>query len=230
GMPGLTTGEAIEARVVVSHRDAGISLVKIDRSNQPSARLASPPEPGETLDAIVLGYPTGGDAGDPQDAQPLDVAVRSASVTSMPPAPTPTATAPPSDAESPLVAVTVEAMDTVMAGGPVVNLAGEVIGVVTLRAAPGLPDTKIVADPGALAEDFDANDVSNAPGEIDEKYQAGLDAFLEGRYDDSIDNLDDVLAALPSHQQAQDLRQQAVALRKQERESAPPADPADRRW
>src|SRR5690606_3341078 len=103
-------------------------------------------------------------------------------------------------------------------------------GVVTLRSAPGLPDTMIVADPGALAEDFDANDVSNAPGEIDEKYQAGLDAFLEGRYDDSIDNLDDVLAALPSHQQAQDLRQQAVALRKQERESAPPADPADRRW
>lgn len=227
--PGLTTGEATEARVVVSHRDAGISLVKIDRSNQPSARLGSLPGPGSVLDAVVLGYPTGADAANSQDSEPLDVTVRPASVMSLPPAPTPTPTAPPADGESPLVTVTADDLDTVMAGGPVVNPAGEVIGVVTLRSAPGLPDAMIVADPGALAMDFDANDVSNEPGEIDENYQAGLDAFLAGHYDDAIENLDDVLAALPSHQQAQDLRQQAVTLRKQERESAPPAEPVDRR-
>ena len=65
-----------------------------------------------------------------------------------------------------------------------------------------------------LADDLDANEVDNELGKIDNDFRAGLDAYTEGRYDDCIRSLDDVLAALPTHEQALELRQQAVALRR----------------
>ena len=102
-------------------------------------------------------------------------------------------------------------------GDPVTNLDGQVIGLVTNRVPVTEPGAVVLANPAVLAEDLEANKVNNELGKIDKDYRAGVDAYTEGRYDDCIRSLDAVLAALPTHQHAQQLRQQAVALRELER-------------
>ena len=44
--------------------------------------------------------------------------------------------------------------------------------------------------------------METALGQVDQDFRAGLDALYEGRYTDSIERFDAVLAVIPSHIQA----------------------------
>ena len=220
---GATGAEASEARVVTLHpSDSGnIALLKMDRSNQPMVELAEADALPEDGTALVLGYPP------VEPGATVDVSVRPARVAA---GPTPSPS--PGQPETPRPVYLRDDPGNgppahELEGAPVVNLDGQVIGLVTGDVPEAAPGAIVLANPAVLADDLEQNKVNNDLGKIDNDFRAGLDAYTDGRYDDSIRSLDDVLAALPTHQQAQELRQQAVALREIERgalggEPAPP--------
>jgi hypothetical protein len=59
------------------------------------------------------------------------------------------------------------------------------------------------------------NDVRRRPGPNDAAYRRGLDHLFEGRFDESIASFDQVLKADPKHQQAFEIREQAVKRRRE---------------
>ena len=67
-----------------------------------------------------------------------------------------------------------------------------------------------------ISEELSKSGVKNDFGKIDTDYRGGLNAYYDGRYTDSIEKFDAVLAAVPSHAQAQEYRQKAVGLRETE--------------
>ena len=201
-----TEGEATAARVVALHTAlaGNIALLKMDRTNQPMAQLTN--ELPEDAAALVLGYPPA------EPGTTVDVAAWPGTVAAGP-------TASPAVATEALPRpVHLQVAPGIRLEGAVVtNLDGAVIGLVTEQEPATAPGSVILANPAMLADDLEANDVTNELGKIDDDFRAGLDAYTESRFDDCIHSLDDVLAALPTHQQAQRLRQQAVALREAER-------------
>jgi serine protease Do len=220
---GATGGDVSEARVVTLHPpDSGnIALLKMDRSNQPMVELAEDDAVPEDGTALALGYPP------VEPGATVDVSVRPARVAAgATPSPSP------GQQETPRPVYLRDAPGNgppahELEGAPAVNLDGQVIGLVTSDVPEAAAGAIVLANPAVLADDLEQNKVNNDLGKIDNDFRAGLDAYTEGRYDDSIRSLDDVLAALPTHQQAQELRQQAVALREIERgatggEPAPP--------
>jgi S1-C subfamily serine protease len=239
---GATTGEATEARVVTLHPPGSgdVALLKVERTNQPMLRLGEPGAVEAGSPVLVLGYP----AAERAAGETIDLAVEEGTVT---PAPTPSPTGEQDDEPATRLLLAGVEASAGLEGAPVVTLEGDVVGILTIDArstdgpvattpgptlpgpaasgatAPGtaVPGTVVIADPGVLSEDLSANEVDNQLGNIDNDYRDGLDAYFEARYDDCIRYFDDVLAALPSHVQAQSFRQEAVARREIERESTP---------
>jgi hypothetical protein len=96
-------------------------------------------------------------------------------------------------------------------------------------AIAGLVDTNLatgdlLVDLSVIRELLAEAEVDTEPGEVDQDYRAGLDAYYEGRYGDAIARFDSVLAVIPSHLQAHQYRDAAQSLRDDQEQPPPPAD------
>jgi len=206
--PGRTSGaDVFTAQVVDVHsRSAGdVALLKADRTNQPVAALAGVQAPATGTDVVALGYPMNAQSGPTLSATVEDGQLSG-----------------PSSADGvpfyEVAAPTSEGMD----GGPVVNLDGAVLGLLS-HAPGGTSGPPTALSPVSLITDELAkNKVHNDLGKIDKDYRDGLNDYYDGRYTEAIAKFDSVLAMAPSHIQAQQYQQKAVSLRETEGE---PLDP-----
>jgi serine protease Do len=203
---GLTSGEALPAQVVPLEPatddppgTAEVGLVKIEKSNQPIVTLtdASDLKVGTPLE--VVGYRAASDAGDTTLTPVDDDAKISVAGT---------------ETADPLYQSTATATAD-MAGGPLVDLNGNVLGLVgsdpaTAQGSRFLVRSSVISDVLAKAQ------VKNQLGKVDKDYRAGLAAYYDGRYTEAIEAFDQVLAAVPSHAQAQGYRQDALNRRRTE--------------
>lgn len=202
---GLTSGEAIQARVVSLHpvSEGDIALLKIEKSNQPMVLLADTTDIKLGTDVLAVGYPAPADDVSAATVAPEQVA--------------------PSQQEGRIDNRRTEgggpfydtgaATSPGMSGGPVTNLDGDVMGLLSYGPAGERPVPDVLAASSVIAEELARNDVRNELGKIDNDYRSGLDDYYNGRYSAAIEKFDQVLATVPSHAQAQEYRQQALSLR-----------------
>jgi hypothetical protein len=94
-------------------------------------------------------------------------------------------------------------------GGVVLSADAGLVGLVDVR----LPEWDLVVDASVIRDLMDEADADNSLGQVDRDYRAGLDDYFAGRYTESIERFDSVLAIIPSHVQAHAYRDDAQTLR-----------------
>jgi serine protease Do len=208
--PGLTTGEALAARVVDEPKagasdpktGAGdIALLKVEKTNQPMVVLNRAADPAVGTEVLALGYP----AAQP-NADTATAVTRTGAVTAVS-----------GDASLQTDAAVMPGMD----GGPLANLKGEVVGVLShASVGAGPPSVAVAVSSSDVVAELQRQGVHNDLGKVDKDYRDGLDAYYAGHYSEAITKFDSVLALVPSHAQAQQYQQKAVTLRQAEGESA----------
>jgi serine protease Do len=196
---GRTTGEAFPARVMdltpVSGGDT--ALLKVDQDSMPAIALAAG-EVSVGTQILAIGYPGSADAISDQTLEPSS---KDGTISNLR-----------TDNGLP-VYETSAAMTGGMSGGPVVNMEGEGIGLVSRGPAEESQAFNFAAPSSLILEMLARNGVANQLSDIDTQYREGLDNYFDGRYSDAIENFDSVLAQAPAHQQAQEFRQQSVERR-----------------
>ena len=200
--PGRTTGEAFPAKVVEEQEAAlgDLALLKVEKSNLPMVALNKGADPAVGTDVLAIGYPT---------AQPnedsANQVTRTGSVSAL-------------VTEAGRSTVQTDAAVALgMEGGPLVNLNGEVVGMLSHPPYGAGPPTVAVSST-AIAAELQRHGVHNDLGKLDKDWRDGLDAYYAGHYSDAIAKFDAVLAVVPSHTQAQEYQQKAVTLRQAEGE------------
>jgi S1-C subfamily serine protease len=94
-----------------------------------------------------------------------------------------------------------------MSGGPVVDHAGRVVGLVSHGPAGESQAFNFVAAGSSIVEVLDRNGVPHGLGPIDRNFRAGLELYFDGRPAEATVYLDAVIEASPTHLQAAELRQ-----------------------
>ena len=97
-----------------------------------------------------------------------------------------------------------------MSGGPVVDLEGKVIGIVSQSPAEESQSFNLMASVSIAQDMMRENDVSPAAGPNDAAYRRGLEQLFDGECRDAVETFDGVLAKDGKHQQAFEIRRQAV--------------------
>ncbi len=200
---GLTSGEAMQARVVSFHPVSGgdVALLKVEKTNTPMVKLANSADINVGTDVLAIGYPASADAISDATFEPSNKDGKISNKRT--------------EGGVPFYE-TSAATTQGMSGGPVANLDGEIIGLVSHGPAAEKQAFNFLAASSLIAEELSKSGVKNDLGKIDTDYRDGLNAYYDGRYSDSIERFDAVLAAVPSHAQAQEYRQKAVGLRETE--------------
>jgi S1-C subfamily serine protease len=98
-----------------------------------------------------------------------------------------------------------------MSGGPVIDHAGRVVGLVSHGPAGETQPFNFVAAEATIRTVLAANHVSHRLGPIDHNFQAGLERYFAGEHAAARTYFDAVLAASPIHQQAAEFRDRAAA-------------------
>jgi serine protease Do len=183
----VTPDDELPATVVsiAQPATADVAILKIEKTNQPIVTLAGDPSVGGEV--VTVEYTADAGTSDRPTARAGSVARTEPALMTY---------AGPADPSS---------------GGSVLTLDGDLVGVVSLHQP--VTSTDLVAPSSAIAKELELNEVLNTLGPVDRDYRAGLDAFYGGRYTESIEKFDAVLAIIPSHRQAHDLRDEAQALR-----------------
>jgi hypothetical protein len=199
----VTDDEPMPATVVsLAKSTAGdAALLKINRSNQPMLALADDGAAAVGDEAVMMQLPAGAATGTP--VQPTSLA---GTISSVAPRVVVASTDPPDPS-------------TVLPGAVVVTDDATIVGIVD-RTQPGDVLVPLPAVRTLLADAA----VDTNPGEVDRDYRAGLDAYYAGRYTDSIEKFDSVLAIIPTHVQAHDFRTRAQSLRQAAGGGPAPAD------
>jgi hypothetical protein len=96
-----------------------------------------------------------------------------------------------------------------MSGGPVVDMEGRVIGIVSQAPAQESQSFNLMASASIARDMMRSNDVTPQEGPNDERYREGLEQLFAGECADAVKTFDAVLAADKKHQQAFEIRQQA---------------------
>ncbi|MFI9816542.1 S1 family peptidase [Saccharothrix variisporea] len=97
-----------------------------------------------------------------------------------------------------------------MSGGPVVDMDGGIVGLVS-QGSPGETQSfNLAASAQTLAEVLQGKEITAAIGDHDRDYRTGLDKYFEGDYDSAVEYFDAVLAGSPGHQQAAEYRKLAA--------------------
>ena len=99
-----------------------------------------------------------------------------------------------------------------MSGGPTTDLQGRVIGVNSFNISGETQPFNFVQPAANLQELMRAEGVENTLGPVTDDYRAGLAAYYAGDRDAAIDDFEQVLATVPSHQFAQDYLKKAQSL------------------
>jgi len=197
---GLTSGEAMQARVVSFHPVSGgdVALLKVEKTNTPMVQLADSSDINVGTDVLAIGYPASAD--NISDAT-FEPSTKDGKISNK-------------RTEGGVPFYETSAATTQgMSGGPVANLDGDIIGVISHGPPAEKQAFNFIAASSLISEELSKSGVKNDFGKIDTDYQDGLNAYYDGRYSNSIEKFDAVLAAVPSHAQAQEYRQKAVGLR-----------------
>jgi S1-C subfamily serine protease len=200
---GLAAGDAIPARVVSFHPVSGgdVTLLKVEKSNQPMVTLARSADINIGTDVLAIGYPASADSISDATLEPSN---KDGKISNR-------------RTEGGVPFYETSAATTQgMSGGPVANLDGDIIGLISHGPAAEKQAFNFLAASSLIAEELAKAGVKNTLGKIDNDYRDGLNEYYEGHYTAAIEKFDSVLATVPSHAQAQEYRQQAVALRETE--------------
>jgi hypothetical protein len=199
--------------------DGDVALLKINRSNQPVLAVAGDNAVAVGDEVVTMQLPTdgavlGGTAAATGTASPtgtVGAPVRPTSRTGTVADIGPRVMVTPSQPQDPA---------TVLPGGVVVTPDATIVGLVDTS----LPDGDLLVPSAAIRDLLTDAEVENALGPVDRDFRAGLDAYYAGRYTESIESFDSVLAIIPSHVQAHDFRGRAQTLRAAEGGGPAPAD------
>lgn len=102
-----------------------------------------------------------------------------------------------------------------MSGGPVVDMEGRQVGVVSQAPADESQSFNLMVSVSVGQDLMAANEVRRRAGPNDAAYRRGLEQLFAGSFDESIASFDEVLEADPKHQQAFEIRAQAVSRRRE---------------
>jgi hypothetical protein len=183
----VTIDEPIAATVVsiADPDDGDLALIKIEKSNQPMLQVASTGDLSPGTEVVTVEC----SAADTSAVRPSSRAGAIAQLT-----PIVLANAVPS---------------TALPGGAVLTLDGTLAGLVARHQG----EHDLLTPLASITEQLTAAKVEIGLGRVDQDFRAGLDALYEGRYTDSIERFDAVLAVIPSHIQAHAYRDMAQAQR-----------------
>jgi hypothetical protein len=199
GTGGLTDKPASAGQVVGSQpvTASDVALVKLDATGLPVAQLDTA-APSTNAHVVQIAFGT-----DNANATPPAYTVRTRSSvvegrygTSSPP---------------------IYKMDgdlgTAAYGGMVVNGDGHVIGMINADTKSKNRVNELITGASAVDGMLAKAGITNQQTATDQAYEAGLDAYYAGRYDDAIKDFDTVLAAEPGQKVAQDFLKQAQERR-----------------
>jgi hypothetical protein len=96
-----------------------------------------------------------------------------------------------------------------MSGGPLVDMDGRVLGLVTAAPAGETQSFNLATASTSALELLRGNGITPGPGAIDRNFNAGLTHYFDGDYAEAVEFFDAVLAATPDHRQAQEYRARA---------------------
>ncbi len=187
--------------------DGDAALIRIDRAHQPILPLAGEINPGDEVVTLEVPTPDAGTGGPPPSptTEPVQPRFRVGMVTETQPR---VLVAPPDDAD-PRPAVP---------SGLVINHDGALVGLVDVS----LTERDVLVGADVIRDLLESAEVQTEPGQVDSDFRAGLDAYYDGSYTESIERFDAVLAIIPSHLQAHGFRQRAQE-RRAEQGGEPPA-------
>jgi serine protease Do len=186
----VTLDEPLAASVVsiADPLDGDAALIKIEKTNQPMLELAGADDVKPGTEVVTVECPD-------DNAPAVRPTSRTGAIATVTPA-----------------VLANAAPSTALLGGPVLTNEAAIAGVVSRHQ--GSQD--VLAPLPVIRELLTESEVDGKLGEVDQDFRDGLDAYYDGRYTDSIEKFDAVLAVIPSHIQAHDYRDQAQAKREAE--------------
>jgi serine protease Do len=193
----VTLDEPIAATVVsiADPADGDAALIKIEKSGQPMVQVAGTGNLSVGTEVVTVECSA-------QDTSAVRPTSRAATIAQLTPIVIANNAA---DPASPPEAVPSDAL----AGGVVLTLDANIAGLVSRHQG----SVDLLTPLPSINEQLTTAKVENALGEVDRDFRAGLDALYEGRYTDSIERFDAVLAVIPSHIQAHAYRDEAQEQR-----------------
>ncbi len=219
----VTEDEPMPAIVVtVDPEHPDVALLQISRPNQPILPVADGVEEGEEVitlecepieDSGVIGIATPAPTGGPEPDW-LQPRVRLGTVT---------------DAEPYVLVTPADELPQALPGGVVLNRDAEIVGLVDTT----LPTGDVLLGGSVIRDVLERAEIDTELGLVDRDYRAGLEAYYDGRYTESIERFDSVLAIIPSHRQAHDFRAEAQSLREVQGGGPEPVEDVSdqvRRW
>jgi serine protease Do len=178
-------GDVAPATVVrlVAPTEGDVAVLDVPRSNLPAVELATGDVPVGTP-VLAIGYPAStGEATDPT----LEPSSKNGQVSNHR-----------GQDGHPFLEISA-AVTHGMSGGPVVDMHGRVVGVISQLSPGETQSFNLAASAATLAELTQGKD---ALGPTDRNYRTGLEAYFAGDHDTAVEYLDAVLAAVPDHPQA----------------------------
>jgi serine protease Do len=168
---------------LVAPTEGDIAVLDVPRSNLPAVELATGDVPVGTP-VLAIGYPASTDeATDPT----LEPSSKNGQVSNHR-----------GQDGHPFLEISA-AVTHGMSGGPVVDMRGRVVGVISQLSPGETQSFNLAASAETLAELSRGKD---ALGPTDRNYRTGLEAYFAGDHDTAVEYLDAVLAAVPGHPQA----------------------------
>ena len=196
---GLQTGQGLPARVIAYQpwSEGDVAIVKIEEANLPTVLVAASADVSIGTEVLSIGYPGSRDAVTDANLEPT---FKDGQINSQ------------ATREGGLLPVyeMSAALSGGMSGGPTVNLNGEVVGVNSFNISGETEAFNFITPASLVTEMLAQNGVANELGPIDQTYRAGLDAYFTGDYQTALTNFQQVLSLSPTHQQAEEYRQNAA--------------------
>jgi serine protease Do len=209
---GKSTGEAWQARVIdvrdVTNGD--IALLKVETTDMPMVALAKDANIDIGAPVLSIGYAGATDEVTDATYEPSFKDGKVDQKTTL------TGGAIP-------VYQTSAALSGGMSGGPTVDDNGDVVGVNSFTISGESQPFNYIMPSSLVQELLSRNSVDNTLTDTDRAYRDGVNAYYNGDYRSAVTSLDKVLEQVPSHQQAQELRKQAVEKAKTQPAPAPAA-------
>lgn len=184
-----------------------VSIIKIEIKNAPVLKLGNSDKVQLQDHITVLGYPAAADTGLLDNKSALEASITDGKVSARKN----------SQDGAPVLQVSAPATHG-NSGGPVLNDAGEVVGMLTFRGDTvnnqEVSGFTFVVPSSTMMEFIKQAGASNEEGLIDRRYREGLDFYWKGQYTAAIAKFEEVRRLFPQHSETERLirdSQQAIA-------------------
>jgi V8-like Glu-specific endopeptidase len=200
-MSGESTVSTKPARVLsLKGFDKGdVALVKIEAENLPSVTLAPEDTVEVGTEVVSVGFPASVDmVTDPT----MDPSYKDGTISSIKPI---------QDGLLNVYEISSQ-MSGGMSGGPTLNSSGQVVGLNSFGIVGESKGFSFIRPASIISEMLTDEGVSNEVGDVQQTYLDGLAAYFDGDRATAVDDLDRVLAQVPSYSLAQEYRAKAETL------------------